>query len=98
MGLTIVAAYSLLIGIGALISATQGSLFHAILVPISLAAAYGLWTNSLWGLGAAMLLFIIESVRSGLMALNGDSGAIVTAVLSVLLLLFLYRERTSFQH
>ncbi len=89
IGIKIVSVYSLLIGIGALVLATQGSLLHLVLVPISLAAAYGLWRRALWGLGAAILLFLVETVRSGIEAFAGDTGAIITVALSLLLILYL---------
>lgn len=97
IGVKIVSVYSLVIGLGALVLATQGSLLHLVLIPISLAAAYGLWTRALWGLGAAILLFLVETVRSGIDVLAGDTGAIITAALSLLLILYLYRKQNYFQ-
>lgn len=97
IGTKIVSIYTLSIGIAALVLATQDSSLYLALVPISFTAAYGLWTLSLWGLRAAILLFLIETGRSGIELLAGDTGAIITAALSLLVILYLYRNQHSFR-
>lgn len=96
IGIKIASVYCLVVGVGSLAVAIQGSLPHVALVPIAVAAAYGLWTFTLWGQGAAIVLFAVEVVRSGLAALAGDIGAILTIALSLVIIWYLYRKRANF--
>ncbi len=97
VGVKIVSVYCLLIGVGSLLLAVQGSPLHWILTPVSFAAAYGLWTLSLRGLVAAMVLFFVEALRGGIDVLGGDTGAMITVVLSLLLTIYLYSQRNRFE-
>lgn len=94
--IALLAGYCLLVGVGALLTALGGSPVHVVLAPLAVAAAYGLWTRTRWGMGAAIALFAVEVVRSGLAVLAGDTGALLTVAFSLVIVWYLYRKRAIF--